>query len=44
MTTTPDAVEDVKNANILALLGDSITTDLRMSSTHLGQDGVTTKL
>ena len=27
MTTTPDAVEDVKNANILALLGDSITTD-----------------
>ena len=27
MTTTPDAVEDVSNANILALLGDSITTD-----------------
>ncbi len=27
MTTTPDAVEDVKDANILALLGDSITTD-----------------
>ncbi|RKQ69548.1 aconitate hydratase [Litorimonas taeanensis] len=27
MTTTPDAVEDVKGANILALLGDSITTD-----------------
>ncbi len=27
MTTTPDAVEDVQNANILALLGDSITTD-----------------
>ncbi len=27
MTTTPDAVENVKNANILALLGDSITTD-----------------
>jgi len=27
MTTTPDAVEDVANANILALLGDSITTD-----------------
>jgi aconitate hydratase len=27
MTTTPDAVEDIKNANILALLGDSITTD-----------------
>lgn len=27
MTTTPDPVEDVANANILALLGDSITTD-----------------
>lgn len=27
MTTTPDPVEDVENANILALLGDSITTD-----------------
>ncbi len=27
MTTTPDAVEDVQSANILALLGDSITTD-----------------
>jgi aconitate hydratase len=27
MTTTPDAVEDIQNANILALLGDSITTD-----------------
>ncbi|MCF6220743.1 MAG: aconitate hydratase AcnA [Robiginitomaculum sp.] len=27
MTMTPDAVEDVKNANILALLGEAITTD-----------------
>lgn len=27
MTKTPDAIHDIKNARILALLGDSITTD-----------------
>jgi len=39
MTTTPDAVEDVKNANILALLGDSITTDHISPAGAIKHDG-----
>jgi len=39
MTTTPDAVEDVKNANILALLGDSITTDHISPAGSIKHDG-----
>ena len=39
ITTTPDAVEDVKNANILALLGDSITTDHISPAGSIKHDG-----
>lgn len=39
MTTTPDAVEDVKDANILALLGDSITTDHISPAGSIKHDG-----
>ena len=39
MTTTPDAVEDVKDANILALLGDSITTDHISPAGAIKHDG-----
>ena len=39
MTTTPDAIEDVKDANILALLGDSITTDHISPAGAIKHDG-----
>ena len=39
MTTTPDAVKDVKDANILALLGDSITTDHISPAGAIKHDG-----
>ncbi len=39
MTMTPDPVEDVKNANILALLGDSITTDHISPAGAIKHDG-----
>lgn len=39
MTTTPEDVEDVKNANILALLGDSITTDHISPAGAIKHDG-----
>ncbi|MGB0906763.1 MAG: aconitate hydratase AcnA [Maricaulaceae bacterium] len=39
MTTTPDPVEDVKDANILALLGDSITTDHISPAGAIKHDG-----
>jgi len=39
MTTTPDAVEDVKDANILALLGDGITTDHISPAGNIKHDG-----
>jgi len=39
MSATPDAVEDVKNANILALLGDSITTDHISPAGAIKHDG-----
>ena len=39
MTTTPDAVRDVKDANILALLGDSITTDHISPAGAIKHDG-----
>ncbi|MEP1229300.1 MAG: aconitate hydratase AcnA, partial [Litorimonas sp.] len=39
MTTTPDAVTDVKDANILALLGDSITTDHISPAGAIKHDG-----
>ena len=39
MTTTPDPVKDVKDANILALLGDSITTDHISPAGAIKHDG-----
>ncbi|NNE58255.1 MAG: aconitate hydratase AcnA [Hellea sp.] len=39
MTTTPDPVEDIKDANILALLGDSITTDHISPAGAIKHDG-----
>jgi len=39
MTTTPDPVEDVESANILALLGDSITTDHISPAGAIKHDG-----
>ncbi len=39
MTTTPKPVEDVKDANILALLGDSITTDHISPAGAIKHDG-----
>jgi len=39
MTTTPEPVEDVKDANILALLGDSITTDHISPAGSIKHDG-----
>jgi aconitate hydratase len=39
MTTTPDVIEDVKSANILALLGDSITTDHISPAGAIKHDG-----
>jgi aconitate hydratase len=39
MSATPDAVEDVKDANILALLGDSITTDHISPAGAIKHDG-----
>lgn len=39
ITTTPDPVEDVKDANILALLGDSITTDHISPAGSIKHDG-----
>jgi len=39
MSATPDAVEDIKNANILALLGDSITTDHISPAGAIKHDG-----
>ena len=39
MTMTPDAIEDVKDANILALLGDSITTDHISPAGAIKHDG-----
>lgn len=39
MTTTPDPIEDVKDANILALLGDSITTDHISPAGSIKADG-----
>ncbi|WP_017931107.1 aconitate hydratase AcnA [Robiginitomaculum antarcticum] len=39
MTMTPDAIEDVKDANILALLGDSITTDHISPAGSIKHDG-----
>ena len=39
MTTTPDPVEDVVDANILALLGDSITTDHISPAGAIKHDG-----
>ncbi len=39
MTITPDPVEDVKDANILALLGNSITTDHISPAGAIKHDG-----
>jgi len=39
MTTTPEPVNDVKDANILALLGDSITTDHISPAGSIKHDG-----
>ena len=39
MTTTPKPVEDIKDANILALLGDSITTDHISPAGAIKHDG-----
>jgi len=39
ITTTPDKIEDIKNANILALLGDSITTDHISPAGSIKHDG-----
>jgi len=39
MTMTPDPIEDVKSANILALLGDSITTDHISPAGAIKHDG-----
>ncbi|WP_409432957.1 aconitate hydratase AcnA [Litorimonas sp. RW-G-Af-16] len=39
MTTTPEPIEDVKGANILALLGDSITTDHISPAGAIKHDG-----
>ena len=39
MTMTPDPIEDVKGANILALLGDSITTDHISPAGAIKHDG-----
>ena len=39
MTMTPDPIEDVKDANILALLGDSITTDHISPAGAIKHDG-----
>ena len=39
MTTTPPPVEDVQDANILALLGDSITTDHISPAGAIKHDG-----
>ena len=39
MSATPDAVEDVKGASILALLGDSITTDHISPAGSIKHDG-----
>ena len=39
MSATPDAVEDIKDANILALLGDSITTDHISPAGAIKHDG-----
>lgn len=39
MTLTPDPVEDVRDANILALLGDSITTDHISPAGAIKHDG-----
>ncbi len=39
MTTTPDPVEDIEGANILALLGDSITTDHISPAGAIKHDG-----
>lgn len=39
MTTTPEPVEDIKDANILALLGDSITTDHISPAGAIKHDG-----
>lgn len=39
ITTTPDPVKDVKDANILALLGDSITTDHISPAGAIKHDG-----
>ena len=39
MSATPDPVEDIKEANILALLGDSITTDHISPAGAIKHDG-----
>ncbi len=39
MTTTPDPIEDINDANILALLGDSITTDHISPAGSIKHDG-----
>lgn len=39
MTTTPEPVKDIQNANILALLGDSITTDHISPAGAIKHDG-----
>ena len=39
MTTTPDPIEDIKGAGILALLGDSITTDHISPAGAIKHDG-----
>ena len=39
MSATPDDVEDIKDANILALLGDSITTDHISPAGAIKHDG-----
>jgi len=39
MGVEPDAVEDVKNANVLALLGDAITTDHISPAGNIKHDG-----
>jgi aconitate hydratase len=39
MTTTPDPVEDVVDANILALLGDAVTTDHISPAGAIKHDG-----
>ena len=39
MTMTPDPIEDIKEANILALLGDSITTDHISPAGSIKHDG-----